>query len=61
MDSLMIEGYISVNDIYTIYLSEKFPDSSIPINDNRLSIACYSIMVTPKKVEYVYTIERACP
>ena len=34
----VFEGYINVNDIDIIYLSETFLDSSIPIDDNRLSI-----------------------
>ena len=34
----LLEGYINVTDIDIIYLSEAFFDSSIPIDDNRLSI-----------------------
>ena len=40
----LLEGYINVNDIDIICLSETFLDSSIPIDDNRLSIPGYSVM-----------------
>ena len=40
----LLEGYINVNDIDIICLSETFLDSSIPIDDNRLSIPGYSMM-----------------
>ena len=40
----LLEGYINVNDIDIICLSETFLDSSIPIDDNRLSIFGYSMM-----------------
>ena len=40
----LLEGYINVNDIDIIYLSEAFVDSPIPIDDNRLSIPGYSMM-----------------
>ena len=40
----LLEGYINVNDIDIIYLSEAFLDSPIPIDDNRLSIPGYSMM-----------------
>ena len=39
-----LEGYINVTDIDIICLSETFLDSSIPIDDNRLSIFGYSMM-----------------
>ena len=39
-----LEGYINVTDIDIICLSETFLDSSIPIDDNRLSIFSYSMM-----------------
>ena len=49
----LLEGYINVNDIDIICLSETFLDSSIPIDNNRLSIPGYSMMkadiVTPKE------------
>ena len=49
----LLEGYINVNDIDIIWLSETFLDSSIPIDNNRLSIPGYSMMradiVTPKE------------
>ena len=41
---LSLLGFIDVNDIDTICLSETFLDSSIPIDDNRLSIPGYSMM-----------------
>ena len=41
---LSLLGYINVNDIDIIFLSETFLNSSIPIDDNRLSIPGYSIM-----------------
>ena len=40
----LLEGYINVNDTNIIYFSKTFLDSSIPINDNRLSIPGYSMM-----------------
>ena len=40
----LLEGYIDVNDINIICLSETFFDSSIPIDDNTLSIPGYSMM-----------------
>ena len=40
----LLEGYINVNDIDVICLPETFLDSSIPIDDNRLSIPGYSMM-----------------
>ena len=40
----LLEGYINVNDIDIICLSETFLDSSIPIDDNRLSIPGYLMM-----------------
>ena len=40
----ILEGYINVNDIDMICLSEPFLDSSVPIDDNRLSIPSYSMM-----------------
>ena len=40
----LLEGYINVNDIDIICLSETLLDSSIPIDDNRLSIPGYSMM-----------------
>ena len=43
---LSLLGFIDVNDIDTICLSETFLDSSIPIDDNRLSIPGYSMMRT---------------
>ena len=39
-----LEGYININDIDIICLSETFLDSSIPIDDNRLSVPGYSMM-----------------
>ena len=39
-----LEGYINVNDIDIICLSETFLDSSIPIDGNRLSIPGYLMM-----------------
>ena len=40
----LLEGYINVNDTDTICLSQTFLDSSIPIDDNRLSIPGYLMM-----------------
>ena len=40
----LLEGYINVNDLDVICLSETFLDSSIPFDDNRLSIPCYLMM-----------------
>ena len=40
----LLEGYINVNDIDIICLSETFLDSSIPIDGKRLSIPAYSMM-----------------
>ena len=40
----LLEGYINVNDIGIICLPETFPDSSVHIDDNRLSIPGYSMM-----------------
>ena len=40
----LLEGYINVNDIDITCLSETFFDSSIPTDDNRLSILGYSMM-----------------
>ena len=40
----LLEGCINVNDINIICLSGTFLDSSIPIDDNRLSIPGYSMM-----------------
>ena len=40
----LLEGYINVNDIDIIRLLETFLDSSIPIDDNSLSIPGYSMM-----------------
>ena len=40
----LLEGYINVNDIDIICLSEAFLDSSVLIGDNRLSIPGYSMM-----------------
>ena len=40
----LLEGYINVNDIDIICLSETFLDSSIPIGDKRLSIPGYLMM-----------------
>ena len=39
-----LQGYINVNDVDIICLSEAFLDSSIPIDDNRLSIPDYLVM-----------------
>ena len=50
----LIKGYINVNDIDTICLSETFLDSSIPIDDNRLSIPVYSMM----RADHTSNIER---
>ena len=53
---------VNVNDIDTIYLSEMFLDSSILVDDNRLTIIFYSIMaVKTKWVENVYTIKSTYP
>ena len=40
----LLEGYINVNNIDIICLLETFLDSSIRIDDNRLSIPGYSMM-----------------
>ena len=40
----LLEGYINVNNIDIICLSETFPDSSIPIDHHRLSIPGYLMM-----------------
>ena len=40
----LLEGYINVNNIDIICLSEIFLDSSIPIGESRLSIPGYSMM-----------------
>ena len=40
----LLEGYINVNDIDIICLSETFLNSSISIDDNRLSIPGYLMM-----------------
>ena len=40
----LLESQINVNDIDIICLSETYVDSSIPINDNRLSISGHSMM-----------------
>ena len=40
----LLEGYINVNNIDIICFSETFLDSSIPTDDNRLSIPGYSMM-----------------
>ena len=40
----LLEGYINVNDIDIICLSETFLDSSIPVDGKRLSIPAYSMM-----------------
>ena len=39
----LLEGYMNINDTDIICLSEIFLDSSIPIDDNRLSIPGYSM------------------
>ena len=41
---LSLIGYINVNEIDIIYSSEMILDSSIPIDDYRLSIPGYSVM-----------------
>ena len=40
----LLESHINVNDIDIICLSETYVDSSIPIDDNRLSISGHSMM-----------------
>ena len=40
----LLEGYINVNNIDIICLLETFLDSSIPIDDNRLSIPVETII-----------------